>query len=152
MSLFLRLGPQILAESVLVEETPQESLDSYILGDYKEYTAIHVRLAASRIPNSDIAVQQGDYTVEVGIGTPPQKLRLLVGNDATRTWMLDSSCDTDLCKIRTKFDGSKSSTFAGFEKKRVTYAGASNVYGMGYAAQDTLTVCLKRPEYERPIQ
>ncbi|KAH7709687.1 aspartic endopeptidase Pep2 [Aphelenchoides avenae] len=71
---------------------------------------------AAKTTTRDISEQEGDFTVKVSIGTPPQNFWLLVSHDDYVTYVLGSSCDTGVCPYRARFDGSKSSTYAGLPK------------------------------------
>ncbi|KAH7689660.1 aspartyl protease, partial [Aphelenchoides avenae] len=95
-------------------------------------------LAAAKTTRRDISEQEGNFLVDVSIGTPPQNFRLLVRPEATETYVLGKDCDTGVCPDHAKFDGSKSSTYTPYLKDEKCCVGTITNYGNAFPAIDNI--------------
>ncbi|KAH7706949.1 aspartic endopeptidase Pep2, partial [Aphelenchoides avenae] len=102
-------------------------------------------LSAAKTTTQDINEQEGNFMVNVGIGTPPQNFRLLVQHDRTDTYVLSKDCDTGVCPDHAKFDGSKSTTYTGHPKDKKCCAGTltntgTTAAGFAFPAKDNIVL------------
>ncbi|KAH7695748.1 cathepsin D, partial [Aphelenchoides avenae] len=84
--------------------TPRDC-DYYLGGSFSD---------AAKTSTRDISEQEGNFMVNVSIGTPPQNFLLSVRHDRTETYVRSKDCGTGVCPDHTSFDGSKSSTYKGY--------------------------------------
>ncbi|KAJ1966352.1 aspartic proteinase precursor [Dipsacomyces acuminosporus] len=66
-----------------------------------------------------------NYYGDVHLGTPKQRFRVVFDTGSSDFWIPSKECDSDACAGHSRFDRSKSSTFAG------SYAPFSMSYGTG---------------------
>ncbi|KAH7697910.1 cathepsin D, partial [Aphelenchoides avenae] len=97
-------------------------------------------LAAAKTTIRDISEQEGDFTVRVSTGTPPQNFRLLVSHDDDIIYVMGKDCDTGVCPYRARFDGSKSSTYARFPKDYFFVGNYDTNGGYAFPARDDIKI------------
>ncbi|GAB2597535.1 avidin/streptavidin family protein [Nitrincola alkalisediminis] len=51
------------------------------------------------------------WTTTIGVGTPPQPLRIMLDTGTVNTWVTASSCTTEACRLHTAFNPEASTTF-----------------------------------------
>lgn len=51
------------------------------------------------------------WFTELALGTPGQSLRFMLDTGTINTWVTDSRCDTQACRVHRRFDRHRSSTF-----------------------------------------
>jgi len=67
-------------------------------------------------PFIEISLTRGTLTdngatpwyAEIGLGTPPQKLKYMLDTGTTNLWVTSTLCDTDACTVHSRFDSDAS--------------------------------------------
>lgn len=74
--------------------------------------------------------QDNTYGVDVEVGTPPQKLNLILDTGSSETYIFGSNCKDSYCQQgNTLFDASKSSSYTSLGTDAVLQYGKGNVNG-----------------------
>lgn len=69
------------------------------------------------------------YTMEIGIGTPEQKFKVILDTGSSDMWVYGSNCFSDACLSNRQYDSSASSTYSPQSGYLEVYYGTGQVRG-----------------------
>ncbi|KAH7669969.1 hypothetical protein AAVH_42809 [Aphelenchoides avenae] len=99
-------------------------------------------IAAAKTTRRDLSEQEGNFVINITIGTPPQPLRLLVSHDSSVTYVLGATCDTGVCPDHAKYDYTKSTTGIGYPADAKIKVGTASDTARAFPAKDDIQVCI----------
>ncbi|KAG9066462.1 hypothetical protein KI688_001688 [Linnemannia hyalina] len=121
--------------------------------DYIHNTPAHIQKLNKRYPNIKIKAGEGfvsactgkvglvnvnpdlEYYGVVKVGTPAQTLNLIFDTGSSDIWFPSTSCSTPACKVHTRFNSSKSSTYKKDNRPwKIEYGDGS--FANGYLASE----------------
>ncbi|KAJ2775024.1 aspartic proteinase precursor [Coemansia nantahalensis] len=89
-----------------------------------------------KVPISNYMNEQ--YYGEIGIGTPPQKFKVLFDTGSSNLWVPSAECRSSGCFTHSKYDHTQSSSYAKNGTDISLLFGSDSL--KGYLSEDTLTV------------
>ncbi|KAJ2768591.1 aspartic proteinase precursor [Coemansia nantahalensis] len=92
--------------------------------------------AVSKVPIANYMNMQ--YYGEIGIGTPPQKFKVLFDTGSSNLWVPSVECTSIACFLHSKYDHTQSSSYVANGTYISLRFGSGSLEG--YLSEDTLTV------------
>lgn len=83
-------------------------------------------------------VRNSQYVGEIGVGTPPQKFKVIFDTGSSNLWITSSKCKDESCKKHNQFDAEESSTFEQTSIEMTVKFGTGSVQGT--LGRDTFSI------------
>lgn len=105
-------------ESTLVATASFHKLFGFCLEHSRELAPTTIELGLTRMADSTNGATP--WVAEVELGTPGQRLRMMLDTGTENTWVTSSQCTTQACTAHQRFDAVKSSSYALIDGTRQT--------------------------------
>ena len=70
-----------------------------------------------------------EYAIEIGVGTPPQLLSVILDTGSSNIWVNDESCKSESCRMHRRYNPAQSSTYHDIDASMSVKYGSGSLKG-----------------------
>lgn len=124
-------SPEKVAKLVSLLEMEEHSFASFL------ETGSHTRngptdSASTPIRSHHVVLEDlrdSEYAIEIGVGTPPQLLSVILDTGSSNIWVNAESCQSESCRAHRRFNPAKSSTYHELDSSMSVKYGSGSLKG-----------------------